>query len=72
MSSIYPRIVCATTLIIAASSAFALGPATPVPVPPPAVAALRGPATPVPVPPPAVAALRGPATPVPVPPPTFA
>lgn len=52
-------------LLLPVASAFALGPATPSPLPPPV--ALLGPATPSPLPPPV--ALLGPATPSPLPPP---
>ena len=53
------------------SSAFALGPAAPRPLPPPALAASFGPAAPRPLPPPALAASFGPAAPRPLPPPAI-
>ena len=73
MSRIYPSALCVASLILTASSAFAMnGPAAPAPVPPPAVALMNGPAAPAPVPPPAVALMHGPAAPAPVPPPAIA
>jgi hypothetical protein len=75
MTKLYARsIFTVAVVLIPFTSAFALGPGTPAPVPPPPMAALSfGPGTPAPVPPPPMAELSfGPGTPAPVPPPPMA
>ena len=74
MIKLYARTFTVAVLLIPFTSAFALGPGTPGPLPPPPMASLSlGPGTPGPLPPPPMVELNfGPGTPGPLPPPPMA